>query len=63
MIHIDNLLKLHVLLLPCKKLDLGIRTLRLVHIVPQKSHTNLSVCSVHYVNYLERQCKDNTHLR
>ena len=28
------------------------RTLRLVFIVPQQSHTNLCVCSVHYVNYL-----------
>ena len=54
-IHIDNLLKLLVLLLPCKKSDLSIRTLRLVHIVPQQSHTNLSVCSVLFVNYLVSQ--------
>ena len=53
--HIDNLLKFLVLLLPCKKSDLSIRTLRLVHIVAQQSHTNLSVCSVHYVKYLVSQ--------
>ena len=52
MIHIDNLLKFLVLFLPCKKSELSIRTLRLVHIVPQQSHTNPPVCSVHYVNYL-----------
>ena len=51
-IHIDNFLKLLVLLLPCEQSDLSIRTLRLVHIVPRQSHTNLPVCSVHYVNYL-----------
>ena len=49
------MLKLLVLLLPCKKLNLSIRTLRLVHIVPQQSHTNLSVCTVHYVNYIVSQ--------
>ena len=49
------MLKLLVLLFPCKKSDLSIRTLRLVHIVPQQSHTSLSVCSVHYVNYLVSQ--------
>ena len=36
---------------------MSIRTLRLIHIVPQPSHTNLSVCSVHYVNYLVSQCE------
>ena len=54
-IHIVNLLKLLVLLLPCKKSDLSMRTRRLVLIVPQQSHTNLSVCSVHYVNHLVSQ--------
>ena len=49
------MLKLLVLLLPCKQSDLSKRTLKLVHIVPQRSHTNLSVCSVHYVNYLVSQ--------
>ena len=51
----DNLLKLLVLLLPCKKSDLSIRTLTPVHIVPQQNRTNLSVCSVHHVNYLMSQ--------
>ena len=51
----DNLLKSLVLLLPCKKLDLSRTALTLVHIVPQQSHTNLSVCSIHYVNYLVSQ--------
>ena len=55
MIHIDNLLKLLVLPLPCKQSDLSLRTLRLVHIVPQQIDTNLSVCSIHYVNYLLSQ--------
>ena len=54
MIHIDNLLKLLVLLL-CKYSDLSKKALKIVHIVPQQSHTNLSVWSVHYVNYLLRQ--------
>ena len=54
-IHIENLLKLLVLLFSCKMSDLSIRTLRPVHIVPQQSHTNLSVCSVHYFNYLVSQ--------
>ena len=49
------MLKILVLLLPCKKSDLSIRILRLVHIVPQQSRTNLSVCSVQYVNYLVSQ--------
>ena len=51
----DNLLKLPVLLLPCKKSNLSIGTLRLVHTLPQQSHTDPSVCSVHYVNYLVSQ--------
>ena len=45
------MLKLLVLLLPCKKSDLSIGTLRLVHVVPQQSDTNPSVCSVHNVDY------------
>ena len=45
MTHIDNLSKLH----PGKQSDLSIRTLMLVHIVPRQSHTNLPVCSVHYL--------------
>ena len=49
--HIDNLLKHLVLLLSCKKLDLSIRTLWFIHIIPQQSHTNFSVCSVYYVNF------------
>ena len=53
--HIDNLLEFLVLLLPCKKSDLSIRSLRIVNIVPQQNHTNLSNCSVHYVNHLVSQ--------
>ena len=49
------MLEILVHFLPCKSSDLSIRTLRLVHIVPQQSHTNLFVCSVHYVNYLLSQ--------
>ena len=55
LIHIDNLLKLLLLLLPCKKSDLSLRTFRLVHIVSQQSGKNLSVCSIHYVNNLVSQ--------
>ena len=54
-IHKNNLLKPLVLLFPCKNLDLSIRNLRLVHIVPQQSTTGLSVCLAHYVNYLVSQ--------
>ena len=50
--HRDDLLKFLVLLLPSKYSDLSIRILRLVQLVSQQSHTNFSVCSVHYVNYL-----------
>ena len=48
----DNLLKFFVLLLPREESDLSISTHWLVHIVLQQSRTNLSVCSVHYVNHL-----------
>ena len=54
-IHIENLLKPLVLLISCKKSVLNKRILKLVHIVPQPSQTNFSVCSVHNVNYLVRQ--------
>ena len=54
-IHLDNLLKLLLLILLCKKVDLSIRSLRVFHIVPQQCHPNFSVCSVHYVNYLVSQ--------
>ena len=61
-IQIDNLLKLFVLSLPCKKSDLSIRTLRLVHTVPHQSHTSLPVCSIQYVNYLVSQFQLFTHV-
>ena len=51
----DNLLKLLNLHLPCNLSDWSIRTLRLVHIVTQLSHTNLSVCSAFYVIHLVSQ--------
>ena len=47
MFHIDNLLKLLILFLPRKKLDLRIRTLWPVHTAQEQSHTNLIVYSVH----------------
>ena len=49
------MLKLLVLLLLCIYLDLSIWNLWLFHIVPQQSHTNLSVCSVHFFNRLLSQ--------
>ena len=55
MIHSGNSLNFLIILLPFKKSDLSTRTLRLVHIVPQQSHKNLFVCSVHCFNYLVSQ--------
>ena len=48
-------MKLLVLLLPCKKSELSIRILWLIHTVRQQSYTNLCICSVQYVNYLVNQ--------
>ena len=50
-----TLLKLRVIVIPCKRSGLTITTLRLVHIVPHQSHASLSVCSVQYLNYLVSQ--------
>ena len=49
------MLKFLVLLLSCKISDSSVWTLSLVHTLPQQSHTNLSVCPVHYVSHLVSQ--------
>ena len=54
-LHIDILLIILVLLLPCNQSNLSLGILKLVHILPQQFHTSLSFCSVNYVNYLVRQ--------
>ena len=54
-IYIDNLLKLLILCLPCKYLNLSLGTLWFVHTVPQRVTQNLSACTVHDVNHLVSQ--------
>ena len=48
-------MKLLVHPFPCKKLDMSIKTFWLFHTVPQQSHSDLSFCSVHYVNQIMSQ--------
>ena len=54
-VHIDILLKLLILLFLWKYLELSIKALRFVHIIPQQSHTSPSACSVYSVNHVVSQ--------
>ena len=56
------MLKLFILNHRCKYSNLIMGKLKRVHIVPQQSRANLSVCSVHYVNYLASQFELTIHV-
>ena len=56
------MLKLLVLLLPCKYSDLSKKTLWFTHTVPQQTHKKVSFCWVYYVNHLVSQIELSFHV-
>ena len=56
------MLKLLVFLHSCKKLAMSIRLIWFVHIVPQQSHKNFSICSVDYVSQYVSQFEIFNHV-